>query len=824
MHTYTTRHTGWTGTTFPEDRSGTWERTSSRTESASADLPRSDHTSVLSYSQKGDGRTSFVFGRELNVSTSSYHGEERGGTIVDYEGEEEEAPPGLTHTMGKTHDSHGSTRTESGDTSYGASGYVSGASSHVWGSTNGTDITNDGGGEDDYNSFPTNSEHPSSTARTANATIPTTASSTATRGYPTITTLTSVETYRLTTTSAEWVTGEEPSTGTSSGWGTALTEATVTRTWTWIDYDAGLTAAEDNAATVTESHTGGTRNKSEEQTLHTFMPLADTVVLFSDGGHDAALLGHALWTFSLTSLPWDGSTTGRFSDLFAFAGSTARSMVISNYQKFSTAARTEGMATVESFITTSSNAVANTTAEYFAEKTNGVWYSDESIPRTEGYTHTYDLGDVESYTAITGTGTNTGVVTRSRHTVFLSGFASAGNAPFTTSTTTAQWLVPTSESHTRHSWDYSFTDTVTRLSRTTTTDEVLRMFQTLTAASGTDSFRSFLGLSMHTTTTTRAITGTFTRTFWETGVEVEVWTATRSGETTEEASGGTNRASGGTTVSESGTYVKHTRKELNIKVVDQGEAGGTANEVWGRCPPHGHFGFVGSFTQLDPTVYLTTTQGLAAGQTFDSNAELHPGPSRAFQGNAAVSLYPIDSSIMPYIVGVGLVRSSLMSEPSGVETCLSVAATWTSTTLAGGVTVPTAREATHTLAVISPITGEFWSVGDMTMDSWNRDIGINGLAHASLGGHGAGEDRFGHTRRVCLDYGAASWTRYTAGATDGTGPSSSTSRSDGTVSFTIPEGAAVRVACERILTARWTTDDPGDHLRLTIPHQHFTHA
>jgi hypothetical protein len=122
----------------------------------------------------------------------------------------------------------------------------------------------------------------------------------------------------------------------------------------------------------------------------------------------------------------------------------------------------------------------------------------------------------------------------------------------------------------------------------------------------------------------------------------------------------------------------------------------------------------------------------------------------------------------------------------------------------------------------SLITGDYWTRFSIT--SSGGDVGYNG-PHAATGGYVAGDNRMG-SHEVRVRYGAVSWTQYTASASDATGASGQTSGTDESASFTVPQGAAVKIAVEPIYTVTWVpaSNSHGDHLISTCPHQPFLYV
>lgn len=661
----------------------------------------------------------------------------------------------------------------SDDTSHGSSSSFSSASGVT---ASGPETATATAGASASNSNPTTA---SSLARTASVTSSETYRDTFTYGYETTTaTTTDNGCVRYTTSSETFDILTVTPTTTGSAWNTDTT--TVSHASTYTDTDAaGLTVEGDSTRGLTDAthpFTSSVHRKRE-----------DSVYLLSDGGSEF-LRGYMLW--SIASAGPD-TTTAKFTDLYT--PSVGNSFTISDYGKFTTASLA---------LPVHSRSVSGT-----------ITFTDGfSSSETSTHTHTVSLGAVG-----TSLSTNTaGSTTRFTHTDFVSGYETSGDSSFTTGTSVGSWD-STSSTGTRLAWANSYTTTATAASRSVTADEVLRSVRTVTRTAGTSSFRSFLGLSRFTTSRVIAEQITITRTSYHLGFTLDNYTTSFSTDNgdPDESSARSSSFSGSHNYASSSSI----RMEPNVLSGRYNPPG--ADEAWMTTPARGWAGFCGTFTQANPAVYLTTTSGLAAGSTF-TTASIQIG-TVSMEENLGVSIIPVASSTGVTLSGSGLASSSIVSVPSALETILSIAATWTSTTSSGITTTGTTRSAMHTAGMSSPITGIFWTALPVTMDSSNANIGYNS-PHASLGGYVAGNNRMG-SHEVRLMAGAATWTQYTAGVSDTTGPTGSTSGSNESVSFTVPQGAAVRVAKEPILTVSWVPavgGFEGEHAIPTCPHPDFT--
>jgi hypothetical protein len=650
---------------------------------------------------------------------------------------------------------------------------------------------------------------PSSTVRTISASSLELSSYQETFYYSTRTSSQSDEACaRVTTTSsAETVTVGTGST-TTVAWGTQ--ETLVSHTYTTTVYpDAdesnAVTGSQDAAVAITETYLAGTdtatRNKSFLQTVHSRSPLQNTVLLMKGGeGSDDYNQGHALWTFSKTDAVFSDASVSVWTGFFA--STSAETFTFSDLRIFSTSQITVGLAT-EGRSTTS-----DTDGSGIISITNGL---GSSAATSVSHSWGYAMGEVgtwlSTYVAIAGTSSSTVSATVFTHTDFARGYATTGARPFTTGTSRGFWSA-TSSSGTHSVWGFTAATTARKNSRVTSTYATLASSHTVTG-SGTDTSLVFLGMVSYSLSTTLASTVTLTQETWLDAATVERYTLSNTGE--------------GYTYStirhEDESRVDYTSQRAGLVTATIQALHENKEGVWFSVHPRGYLGFGGSFTQPDQQIYLTTEQGLAAGATFAAATLYPPSFSKEHQQDNGVTFFPVDRNNPPYLAGDGLAGSSLMSIPGAVETVLSVAATWTSTVAAGSSTSTSTRLATHTLGVVSAITGSFHTAEDLVFNSGDSNIGINGL-FAAGGGYAAGENKMGDPCTIRLGVGRLSWTEYSASQSIGTGATGSTENTHGTISFTIPAGRAVRMSTEHLVSAWWTTSTflspfPNHHFQTT---------
>lgn len=671
------------------------------------------------------------------------------------------------------------------------------------------------------NSTQTNATRASSTARTASEPSSVEYRESYTYDYASQTT-DSVYNYcqRYTTSSWTYVTGSPAS--TLSSWNTANTIQTAQHTVTTMDFETdALTVEGDSTSWKTEIDGDETRMASFAKTDSVFHQLEDTVYRLSDGGSEF-LRGYMAWSMPHAGIPATTSYTGKFTDLYQPA--SGQSFTVSDYQKFFTNSLAlptitlSRAATVIQVTTGTGTGTGTETRSTTLTLTNG-----NAVYTTSSWSKAVSLGDIGTSASLP-TGTKTATTTVFTHQVYLSGYATSGNRPFTTATSFGTWVDMTSQSVARAAWASSYTTTATRYSRAVTTDVVLASVQTVTSVTGTTSMHSFLGLSRQTTSRVIYQPITITDTQWTDGlgISLQKWASS----TIQTYSTDANKAET-QVISWNGSHNLSVFTKLRRLVGTYSRAlyPPAVDAAWMTTPARGWAGFCGTFTQTSPAIYLTTTSGLSSGSTFDDAFPAIYVETKDLYENGGVSIVPCHGSTGITLDGIGLAQSSLISTPSGMESAVSIAATWTSTTTSGSSTLTSTKSATHTAAMLSAVTGNFWTDFPITFDSL-ADIGRNG-PHASLGGYVAGDNRMG-SHEVRVNAGAASWTEFTAGASDASGVTGETSGTDESVSFVVSQGAAVRIAVEPIITVEWVTTattnypqlEPA-HLLTTCLHQPF---
>lgn len=779
----------------------------------------------------GSTETKSYSGTESSSVATHFSPSTQSETVGSNSGPPSSASYSTTYTLNQT--KSGSTNrsgttsnvTHSENTFYGNSGSWGDETDYTTGVTYDTvasgSTTN---GSFTTGSSPTASSQPTSTARTGSGTSSAEFRDTYTYGYASRTTTESLDNDcpRVTTTSWTYdVEGADPPT-TSSSWDIDYTMVNAAHTATTMDYDTDtLTVEGDYTSAQTENFTAGTDTgtriaSSFAKTTSIFNQLEDTIYRLSDGSSDF-LRGYMVWSMTQPA-PSAMTYTGKFTDLYVPA--TGNSFTISDYQKFSTNSLaipivSLSRAATTTQVTTGTGTGTGTSASSITVTlTNG-----HPVYTTSGWTNTFSLGDVGTSASLP-TGTQTATTTRFTHIDFVSGYATSGNRPFTTGTTVGFWE-STSQTGVRDAWASSYTTTATKNSRHVTSDVVLRNVETVTLTTGTSSYLSFLGLSRFTTSRIIQKEITVTNTGWTWGFSLQNWTSstalTNSFDTNEGQTLATSRSG-------SHDLIYSTKERLMARTYGWILSPPAYNEAWMTTLARGWAGFCGSFTQTSPAIYLTTTSGLAAGATFaDAFPAIYLG-TKALNEDG-VKIVPCHESTGITLGGIGLVKSSLISAPTALASAVSIAATWTSTTEAGTSTVTSTRSATHTAAMQSLVTGDYWTKFPITFDS-GADIGYNG-PHASIGGYVAGDNRMG-SHEVRVNAGAVSWTQFTASASDTTGVTGATSGTDESASFIVPQGAAVRIAVEPIITVSWIPTNNylyhGDHIIPTCQHQPFLYA
>lgn len=623
-------------------------------------------------------------------------------------------------------------------------------------------------------SYPTTA---SRTVRTFSGTSHSTSQTTRTYDQPTQTLATSAPVWFQTTT------GETVGTGTATTvtWDFTDTSSDRPTTDTSVNYDstAAITGTEREFYTLTGSFL---------QTSHANSPLQDTVILM-EAGFDAgdSNLGYALWSYSHSAPVWSISSTGVFTGFYA--STDAATLTLSDLRVFSSSTWALPVITAVQL---------SNTAEIVRTQLNG--HEITGTATSAGHTQTFAMGAVGE--SVTGT------TTLFTHSVYLSGYSNGTS--FTTGTSVGYWSA-TSTSGTHLKWDSTAATTVAKSSRLTTS--YATTFSSFTAT-GTGTGVSFLGRVSTALSTVLVSQVTLTSSTYRSGDGCDIFTYSSPPRTDD--------IDQVTVIHESAARVAITSARLALSTAVRQPLHAVGDHLWYTVPAHGLIGFGGSFTQPGQTVYLTTSQGLAAGDTFTTASLLPPTATKEWQEGRDVTFYPVDAANPPQLLGVGLAASSLLSPPTSLVTALSVAATWTSTTLTGTDTSTVSRSATHTLAVITPITGNFVAGESPVYNSGDNNIGLNG-PHASAGGWAAGDNRHAADATVRMPHGRVSWTAYSASDSTG-GASSSSENSAATISFILPAAVAIRFQVEDIIEARWVTNAPSTPHHFLATEKHISHS
>lgn len=648
-----------------------------------------------------------------------------------------------------------------------------------------------------------------------------------------------------TTTATTTVGGATTTASTSlSTWGT--TWSTVDTDTTTTDAGTGttaeITAVQDTTSFVTEVAGTGTGTFTRVQdftfTHHSNSPLRDTIVLQrADEFSDYYSLGHVLWLFDKSSeTNLTSHSKGVFTDFYTT--SSDLTITISDYRKFVTSSFAAGTVTLASttYESISTSSVGpNTTHTVTATMTNGVFttHTSDNTFLYQTVTETFSLGDigtilqtsVETYTTTTDTdappASSTGSTTLFTHTDYVSGYETDGALSFTLATSVGFWS-STSRSFLTEKWASTYSSTVIKPIRLVASFAILADSHTVIGA-GTDTTRVFLGKFSTATSKVYSYASSTTSSAFYIPEMCSISTVNETASTSDTVNHVTSGSTGTTIVSAGHSLTHWTFKRAGIRMesTSAGHEAPYGDIVRYTVPAYGHVGFVGSFTQPDQSVYLTTECGLSSGSVFDTAWTMTPPAGKSLFEEAGATIYPVNERNLPSLIGVGLVNSSLMETPTAMTTCLSVAATWTTTQTYTGGTSTATTTAVHTIGVVSAISGEFLTERPISFSDGNSNIGINGL-FATTGGFGAGDNRMNASATVFVGMGRVSWTERASGQSTG-GDSYSTQGDGLTVSFTIPQGVGLVISEEPLLTMSWdkTTAIPGggDHIQFTTPHQ-----
>ncbi len=630
----------------------------------------------------------------------------------------------------------------------------------------------------------------------------------------------------------------------SSSWQTGYSLLTGQET-TRLDYNEDSSNAVTYNADITDFYTSldGTSTVNETSFVHTghwFTDLKDTVVLMNANRGKDFKRGGKLWVFDMLDLPETGSTTGRFSDIYSSRG--GETITIEDFRKWLTESIAESGITLSVGTTTSENS-DGASFTFTVTSSNGSWFPNQTLTSTDstGGSHTYtaapilttadsrtfDLHGVEStlHTYYSESEHTDPAVSETifTHTAYTSSYRQSDSS-WITGTTTSTWVSDTVSSFARNVLHSPATTTHVVSYRGTTADTILVSLFSVTGSitstitdehggtTGVGTNAVFLGMAEKTSS--RVLTLERTETI---STYMEKFHRYLS-QYTSEASEGTTLNYEGTDPGQPFTQVDNggtTRiyaDELNMTQYSQFHLGpeiykkpknyneNVVNEARFRCYPNGFAGFGGSFNNGALAVHRTTTEGLHRGQTFSSDQHVFLGGFVSIADG--VSMIPIFKGMDIY---GGFESASIISIPKGIESIISIAATWTSTTKTGRAssdTAVTSRFATHTIKLKDSISGEFWKVEPMTVDNGYQDeFDVAGVFAGSCG-HGVGENFMRSSYRVILDAGYVEWTEYSGQKSTG-GITKSASGSNGSVSFSVPWSHAIVFRAENLLTVKW---------------------
>lgn len=566
----------------------------------------------------------------------------------------------------------------------------------------------------------------------------------------------------------------------SSSWQTVYTVLSAQAT-------TYTTAATDDVTHQNDITIAGTATSNLRTSYAFGTILQDTVFLMmGNRGPQDVSRGEILWSFSHGLMATDSTTAGPFTALYA--STSAGTITIADYRKFESSSAAVTAVSISSSVVTITGTGSPTYQSRISS--NGSYYSTSTITTTSGtstgtttsadtattYSQSWSLGDI----GVTGTSFT--------HTAYLSGYETSLSA-WTSGTTSSIWGFQTSGTSTRPVV-FSSTVTTTALSlRSTTADSILFSSFT-TTGTGTDTVRIFLGSVSTTTSRFYSTDSTFTR-------------ATYPAEFHSTASQFVVTDSNATTITQSDSFAitRWTERRLfpNIKARPGDDNIPALDEVRHRCYPLGFAGFGGGFTASALSVHLTTAQGLDAGSTFEEVTITPPATAEAVRG---VSFFPVPSSAR-FGGLAGAAATSLLSVPASMTNVVSIAATWTSTTGPSSATSVTSRFATHTIGVVSAITGEFWTAEPFTVNSAFRTELAPYYGGTASGGFVAGDNILGNTYQVLARAGQFAWTAFSSTQSTAAVAGSSSS-SAGSVAITIPASHAIVFSMEPILTAAWS--------------------
>lgn len=627
---------------------------------------------------------------------------------------------------------------------------------------------------------------------------------------------------------------------------TQATSATTETIESSVTHAADHTTVHLSVKTNTAGVTYAVPVTTETLTGHVYTQKIDTVAMLRGGRNDTDFnLGDMLWHFTLSALGDAASTTGRFTDLF---GSTAAATVtLSDFGKFRTnsIAITDITISRDTATATTSIVTGTGTATGTAATATTVWHTSKNGARWDEYdtyntTHQTGTGTntgSEAITAISGAASNSSTDTYSfsignvgttvstwevssstytttifTHTSQVTGYDT--NNSWTSSTETAQFNSSSFTESRLALWASTIT-TMELVMRSTTADTILINSQA-THADGTDVAYFHLGMVSTETTRVYDVETTTSRSLYASEFQNEADQYTTVSSYT--LPGGGNGVTYG--VSEAQGITHHTKYRAlpQIRTTPDGLNpyqfldGQVLDVARFSVLPNGYAGCGGTFAVSALAVHSTVEVGLVSGGAF-SGQSLDFAALPTVSAYPGVTLFPVDPGLTFNVPGAE--RASYVSRLDSIGTA-TVAATWTSTTTAatssGTASQVTRMFATYTVAAASPIAGTFFSDEPLSIHAEN--------SFQLIGGYAVGDNHLGNPYTVFARSGFAQWTEYSAGQSTASAVSS-TSNSNGTVSFTVPGNHAIAFQIEPVFTARWTGGGEIPHYFSSTPHVPF---
>lgn len=635
--------------------------------------------------------------------------------------------------------------------------------------------------------------------------------------YPITTATTTYDSFAEGTTTVDYLTFRAVTTSSDSG-GHFISTSEVTQSMATTTNFTNFSVPSTNIVTAA-TYTG---------TGHANSPLRDTVfILDADRGGSGAHLGTVLWTFSASAgLDAMQRSVGRFTDFF---GSVAgNSYTLNDYQVFLTRSYKMGTVTLDTATTSSGTGVTYTVTRY-----NSIIPSGATSNLYGPHTATIDAGSVGYGTL--GFAFFTQTTFTHTDSTFSSVYSTLNGVPSLVSeiptTTGRAWGATTSFTGNHQKWYSSRVTTLTMESRKTESTQVLgRSFSTV--AVGTSTNVAFLGLTAYTVESAYPewTTSTIPEWYFPASCWHETTLSSSSFSTTFENI--SSSWSSGTSLDEDHNLTGSWVDKMFPVTLSVGNTNPFYNYVRFSVLPRGHIAFGADIATVS-NAYLTTSQGLDGGSTFNSSWSISLSTVDFSQGrnnyettaNGGVIYHPVGEDHLPTLTGVGMVGSSFSSgaEDATGSTALSILATWSTSTAGTGTatSMMTTNAATHTVAVVSVQTGDYLTQFPIEFNSTNRAIGTN-EPFCYAGGWAAGDNNRNKPFSFRLGFGFASWTASQKTATGSTGyltSSSSTSNSRGYVTFTVEGDRAVAFSVEQLVSANWMPSSSSNHYTTIAKHQ-----